>query len=133
MFIDPDLVRQQFIQYWWLIALSVSTSVAGQTVIKLGIGHSGAALKLTSLFLLILKSPLIMIGLFLYGVGALAWIAVLSRLDLSVAYPFLSLNFVLIALVSQLILGEAVPLMRWCGIGFICVGILVIAQSMVTK
>ena len=77
----------------------------------------------------IVTQPLVLLGLMLYGCGALAWIAVLRRMDLSYAYPFLALNFVLITLVSRFFLGETVPLMRWAGIGIICVGILVVARS----
>jgi drug/metabolite transporter (DMT)-like permease len=68
-------------------------------------------------------------GLLLYGVGALSWIMVLSRMNLSYAYPFLALNFVLVALVSRLVLGESIPLMRWVGIALICAGIVAIANS----
>ena len=116
---------------WWLIALSISTSVVAQTVIKLGVDRPDAlgGDGLLALIGVILRSPLILAGLLLYGVGALAWIAVLSRLNLSYAYPFLAMNFVLIALVSRLVLGETIPLMRWFGIGFICIGILFVARS----
>jgi drug/metabolite transporter (DMT)-like permease len=72
-------------------------------------------------------------GLLLYALGALAWIAVLRRMDLSYAYPFLALNFVLIALVSQFVLGETVPWIRWAGIAAIVAGILLIANSGVTQ
>jgi drug/metabolite transporter (DMT)-like permease len=58
-----------------------------------------------------------------------AWIAVLARLELSLAYPFLALNFVLVALSSRLILGESVPALRWAGILVICLGILLVARS----
>lgn len=118
--------------YWWLIGLSISTGIAGQTAIKLGVSRpeaAHAAAGVQSLVAMIIQSPLVLLGLALYGIGALAWIAVLSRLDLSYAYPFLALNFVLIALVSQLILGESIPLLRWLGISVICVGILLIARS----
>jgi drug/metabolite transporter (DMT)-like permease len=82
-----------------------------------------------SLVLMILRSPLVLLGLALYGIGALTWIAVLSRLHLSYAYPFLALNFVLIALVSSVVLGEPISTARWIGIGCICLGILFVAQS----
>ncbi|MCC6167820.1 MAG: multidrug resistance protein [Caldilineaceae bacterium] len=118
--------------YWWLILLSVATGVAGQTVLKLGVSHPGASdatANLFSLIALIMRSPLVLLGLLLYGVGALAWIAVLARLDLSMAYPFLALNFVLVTLVSRLVLGETVPAMRWMGILVIVSGILLVARS----
>ncbi len=118
--------------YWWLILLSVSSGVAGQTALKLGVSQPGAqdaTGDLLSLLGMIVRSPLVLLGLALYGVGALAWIAVLARLDLSFAYPFLALNFVLIALVSRLVLGESIPSLRWVGIAVICVGILIVARS----
>ncbi len=116
----------------WLILLSVSSSVAGQTALKLGVSRPGAVAasgNLLSLVVYILTTPLIWLGLLLYGVGALAWIAVLAQLDLSLAYPFLALNFVLVALVSRLGLGEEIPPARWIGIIVICVGILLVAHS----
>ena len=117
---------------WWLILFSVTTGVAGQTVMKMGVSGPGAAeasTNIVSLVLLILRSPLVLLGLFLYGMGALAWISVLSRLDLSLAYPFLALNFVLITLISRVFLGETVPTLRWLGILVIVGGILLVSRS----
>jgi multidrug transporter EmrE-like cation transporter len=125
-------MNQQVVESLWLILLSAISGVAGQTVIKLGVSRPGAAeatAGLFSLIAMIFRSPLILLGLMLYGVGALAWIAVLSRLDLSLAYPFLALNFVLVALVSRIFLGESIPSLRWLGIMVICVGILLVARS----
>jgi multidrug transporter EmrE-like cation transporter len=118
--------------YWWLIALSISTGVAGQTAIKLGVSQPqavGNTAGLLPLITLILGSPWVLLGLTLYGIGAVAWIAVLARLDLSLAYPLLALNFVLITLSSRLILGETVPTMRWLGMLVICAGIVLVARS----
>lgn len=119
-------------EYWWLILLSVASGVAGQTALKLGVsqpGASEAAGDLVSLVGMIARSPLVLLGLVLYAAGAVAWIAVLARIDLSLAYPFLALNFVLITLSSRFILGEAVPFTRWMGILVICAGILLVARS----
>jgi drug/metabolite transporter (DMT)-like permease len=115
-----------------LILLSTLSGVAGQTAIKLGVSKPGVAETATGLFSvigLILKSPLVILGLVFYALGALAWIAVLSRLDLSVAYPFLALNFVFVTLASRFILGETVPPLRWLGILVIIFGILLVARS----
>ncbi len=116
-----------------LIAVSVTTGVLGQTAIKLGLSRAGATdlslARIGSLLASIVSSPLVLLGLALYALGALAWIAVLSRLDLSYAYPFVALNFVLVAVVSQIALGEAVPALRWLGIALICLGIVVLAWS----
>jgi len=121
---------QLMMSYWWLIALSISTGVAGQTAIKLGVTHPAAAnAGVLGLLELIFRSPWVLGGLALYGIGAVAWIAVLSRLDLSLAYPLLALNFVLITISSRLFLGESIPSMRWLGILVICVGIVIVARS----
>ncbi len=121
---------------WILIAISVLTGVAGQTAIKLGVGQpktASAAAGLLGLLGVIFSSPLVLLGLVLYGVGALAWIAVLARLNLSYAYPFLALNFVLITIISRVVLGENVPTLRWLGIAVICAGIFVVARSSFTN
>ncbi len=122
----------QLSQTWWLIGLSISAGVLGQTTIKFGVNqptNSGAAGGPLALVMTILTSPLILMGIGFYGLGALAWIAVLARMDLSYAYPFLALNFVLITIVSHLFLGESIPFSRWIGVIIICSGIIVIARS----
>ena len=129
---NDSFMIQQLAQSWWLILISISAGVAGQLSLKLGVGRADvttAAPGFQKLLAMIVQSPLILLGLALYGIGAFAWIAVLSRLDLSYAYPFLALNFVLIALVSYFVLGETIPGMRWVGIMIICVGILFVARS----
>ena len=130
--LESNGMRRQMMQYWWLILLSILTGVAGQTVIKMGVSQPGASEAADGLFSLvnmILRSPLVLLGLVLYGIGALAWIAVLSRVDLSVAYPFLALNFILVTLSSMFFLGESIPWLRWVGVLVVCSGILLVARS----
>ncbi len=115
-----------------LILLSTAFGVAGQTALKMGVSQPGVAENANgalAIIGLILKSPLMMLGLVFYAAGALAWIAVLARLDLSVAYPFLALNFVLVTLSGRFLLGETVPPLRWLGILVIIAGILLVAKS----
>lgn len=119
-------------QYWWLIGISVFAGVAGQTMIKLGLGpqkstpSSGGIIAAISL---IINSPFVLLGLALYVVGAFTWIMVLSRVNLSYAYPFLALNFVLITIASRFVLGESIPIVRWIGMGVICVGIVLVSLT----
>lgn len=122
------------VQSLLLVFFSVATGVVGQVLLKSGIGQvgvigsSGAALSFATL-LRVVTTPLVVLGLGSYVLGAAAWIVVLSRLNLSYAYPFLALNFLLIALASRFVLGEPVPLLRWLGVAIICVGVLVVAKS----
>ena len=119
-----------------LILLSTLSGVAGQTAIKLGVSKPGVAESATGVLALvsmIFRSPLVLLGLIFYALGALAWIAVLTKLDLSVAYPFLALNFVFVTVAARFILGETVPPLRWLGILVIIGGILLVARSTTGK
>ncbi len=117
----------------WLIGLSVMMGVAGQTAIKLGVNHPESTGLVESgpmgVFVMMIRWPLVLLGLLMYGVDALAWIVVLSRVDLSNAYPFLALNFVLITIVSRVIFSETIPGVRWLGTLVICVGIVLVGWS----
>jgi len=108
-------------------------SVLGQTVIKLGVsGPAREDLFFTrpvSLILFIAQNPKVLLGLLFYGLGSLAWIVVLSRLELSYAYPFVAINFILIAFISRLVFSETISGLRWLGIASICIGILLVAYS----
>jgi multidrug transporter EmrE-like cation transporter len=125
-------MKEQLMESWWLIAISVVVSVLGQTIIKVGVSQPRIVTE-TAIWMkpiaMIVQSPLVMFGLVLYAIGALAWILVLSKMNLSYAYPFLALNFVLITVMGRVVLHEPVPTMRWFGLGFIIIGILIVSRS----
>lgn len=117
-----------------LILVAVAFGVVGQLALKSGMTQVGRIGSQHTIFVAhtivrVLTTPAVLIGLACYGLGAVAWLVVLSRLDLSFAYPFLALNFVLITLASRLVLGETVPPMRWLGVLIICLGVIVVARS----
>ena len=112
---------------WALIGASVVAAVLGQLSLKYGLSQGDELVS--SEFWRLILNPYVLAGLALYGGGALAWMGVLSRVDLSLAYPFLALNFVLVPVVAYSVLGEAVPLGRWLGIAVIVGGILIVARS----
>ena len=68
-------------------------------------------------------------ALALYGVSAMIWTVVLSKLDLSLAYPMVSMGYVLVVFLSWLILKEPVSLLRIAGLAVICCGVLLISRS----
>jgi drug/metabolite transporter (DMT)-like permease len=116
------------------VLISVAFGVLGQIALKTGmteVGHIGGAQlnALAPTILRVITTPLVLIGLGCYGMGAIAWLIVLSRLDLSVAYPFLALNFVFVTFASRFVLGESVPSLRWLGVLVICLGVLVVSRS----
>jgi multidrug transporter EmrE-like cation transporter len=68
-------------------------------------------------------------GAALYGVSLVVWILGLSRVPVSVAYPMLSLGYIVNAIAAHYIFGEAVTTARWLGIGFIVVGVYLVARN----
>jgi drug/metabolite transporter (DMT)-like permease len=77
----------------------------------------------------VLGSPLIIFGLLLYGISAIIWLLVLSRVDLSLAYPMLAIGYIFVLLVSLFFLGEKVTLMRWLGTVLIVGGVVLNAST----
>jgi multidrug transporter EmrE-like cation transporter len=68
-------------------------------------------------------------GVACYMVSLLVWIMGLSRVPVSVAYPMLSLGYVINAVAAHYLFGEAVSLSRGLGIGFIVLGVWLVARS----
>ena len=68
-------------------------------------------------------------GIVLYAISVVVWIFGLSRVPVSVAYPMLSIGYIVNAVFAHYLFGEAVTVMRWLGIGFIVVGVWLVARS----
>lgn len=116
-----------------LIFTPIIIAAAGQLVLKLGMNKIGgfnfAQTSLLSFFSKILTTPLVILGLFLYGLSASLWLVVLSREKLSFVYPMVAFSYVVTVILSVVILREEVPWLRWVGLGIICLGIFLIAKS----
>jgi multidrug transporter EmrE-like cation transporter len=69
------------------------------------------------------------LGAACYVVSLFVWILGLSRVPVSVAYPLLSVGYVVNAVAAHYLFGETVTLQRWLGIGFIVVGVWLVARS----
>lgn len=112
---------------------AVLLNTVGQIVMKAG-ATSLASLNfslsnLPQVFLTILKSPLMMSALTLYGLSAVVWIMALSKIDLSQAYPMTSIGYILTALIGVMAFGEVMTLNRLVGLGLILIGVLVLARG----
>lgn len=99
--------------------------VTGQTVWKIGLERTGG-LRLENLFS-VLFSPLILLGIGIYGVATVLWLYVLSRLPISLAYPLQSLAFVLALVIAMVLFKESIPPNRWIGVAIILTGITVLS------
>ena len=116
-----------------LILLSVGLAAVAQLTLKHGmdqvVERSGAFRIEGESLKTVVSTPAVWGGLLLFGLSAVVWLAVLSRTSLSLAYPFAGLTYVLILLADRFILEQEVPAIRWVGVGFIIVGIVLVAQT----
>jgi len=115
--------------------LLVITSVSLSAVAQMSFKHGMNQLQLdqsTNFFIKVFSivfSPFVFSGLALYGVGTVLWLFALKQLDLSLAYPFVGLSFVMVFALSVLFLGEPLHVNRLIGSLIIIVGIIFLAKS----
>jgi drug/metabolite transporter (DMT)-like permease len=115
------------------ILLSTILGVAGQLLLKRGMTMLGAQ-SLTPSSLMdvawrIGTSPWVILGIAIYVSGTFFWLVALSRVELSFAYPFASLSYVLIIAAAWALLGESVSPMRLAGVVTICLGVFFVSLS----
>jgi len=116
-----------------LIFAGVFLNALGQLLLKAGTNAVGrfefVPDNIMPVATRIVAEPHIVAGVFCYGVSLIVWIMGLSRVEVSVAYPLLSLGYVINAAAAWYLFGEAFTLARFAGIGFIIVGVCLIARS----
>jgi multidrug transporter EmrE-like cation transporter len=121
------------VQAYLLILASTVAAVISQFLFKKGMAVIGSVnFSLINFWFLIksvFKSPYIFIGLIFYGVGFILWLFVLSKLKLSIVYPFTALNIVLITLISHFFLKESISILQIVSIVLICTGIVLLTKS----
>ena len=102
--------------------LALKASVRDHGAIELGSGSLSAAVEVAA-------EPALWLGLVCYGVSVIVWILALSRVDVSIAYPMLSIGYIVNAFAAWALFGEALTPMRLVGIGIIVLGVFVLARS----
>ena len=117
-----------------LLVVSVGFAVAGQLTLKSAmnrVGRIGAQQVAAPVSTVgrAAREPRLWGGLALFGVSAMFWLVVLSRIPLSVAYPFVGLSYIAIVVGARVLLGEHVPLLRWAGVVVVATGIAIVGMS----
>jgi multidrug transporter EmrE-like cation transporter len=111
----------------------VLLNAAAQLLLKAGtnaVGHFEFHLdNLVPVGLKLAFEPHIMGGMACYAISLVVWIMALSRVPVSVAYPMLSIGYVINAFVAWQWFGEALAAQKLAGIGFIVVGVWLVARS----
>lgn len=116
-----------------LILVSVTLSACAQALFKLGVaptpGQGAAASSLIGAMVATLLRPGILGGLALYGVGTLVWLRALAQTELSKAYPFVGLGFVMTAALGYAVFNEALGPSRLIGIALVIAGVVLVGRS----
>lgn len=120
-------------KYIPFILFTVLTNAAAQIMLKQGMMSLGplsfAADTMIQRIFQIIFNPWVFIGLTTFVISMASHLFVLSKVDLSFAYPFLSLAYVVVAVVAWLVFKEDLGAAKIAGIALICVGTILIAQS----
>lgn len=117
-----------------LILVNVLMTSIAQIALKAGANNPAVAASFKSGFSLaaipvVLTTPMLLIGLTIYFVSALLWLVVLSKVDVSFAYPFVGLGFIMTMVFGWLLYGESLTTGRIVGTITIAAGVAILARS----
>lgn len=112
-----------------LVISSVVLAGVGQLVFKAALRSTGELNLSLEMYLWFLSNPLLLLGLGIYGLSAMLWLLTLMRAELSFAYCFLSLSYLIVILGGGLLFHEEISATRLSGLVLIIVGIFIIARS----
>ncbi|MEH2380969.1 MAG: EamA family transporter [Nostoc sp.] len=111
-----------------LLLVSVMTSIAGQFFLKTGANKLGKFITENDITHInrIITIPELIIGLLFYALGALAYILLLTRVNLSIAAPSASLVYVFSVLLGYFVFKEPIPITRIVGLSLIIGGVILV-------
>lgn len=120
-------------RYLPLIVFGVLLNALAQLALKQGmrnIGHFDFRLaNCIPVFLTVAVNPYVLAGLACYVVSVAVWLLVLSRVEVSFAYPLLSIGYIVTAFAGWIFFDESMGVTRWTGIIVICLGVWLITRS----
>ena len=110
--------------------MSVLVASGGQTLLKVGALKLGPVQTDNAMdkILNMLRTPELLIGLMFYGVSAILFILVLTRVKLSVAGPAISISYVISVLMGYFFFKEAITVRHLIGLGFIACGVILVVK-----
>ena len=107
-----------------LLLIAIVIGVIGQLLLKHGMTRQ-PGFRLSEIAVLTHNLPVVG-GFACYGLSTILYLSVLARLDLSLAYPTVSLGYVLVIIMSRVIFKEPVSPTRWLAAGLICLGVVLV-------
>ena len=116
-----------------LILTGVLLNAAAQLLLKAGTARIGSfefsAANVLPIGTQLALQPHILGGLACYVVSVVVWIMALSRVEVSIAYPMLSIGYIVNAVAAYYLFGESLGAQKLLGIGFIVIGVWLVARS----
>lgn len=117
-----------------LLAVSVTFAVSGQVTLKAAMNRIGRigteqVSNMGDTLGRAIREPRLWAGLLLFGISALFWLVVISRVPLSLAYPFVGLSYIVVVALDKFVFGEQVPGLRWVGVLIVAAGIALIGLT----
>ena len=119
---------------FFIIILVAATAAVAHILLKVGMNEVGEinANSIKAPFTLIrqlLTTPAVLAAIPIYAISNIGWLIVLSRLNLSVAYPFLASLYIFIPVLSMVFLSESLTPQHWVGIVVIGMGVGIVLSS----
>lgn len=112
------------------IFLSVIMVVCAELLLKTGVKNLSFSISsLPQFFMSAFTNPVVLVGFCLIGMSSIIWISILSKTDLSYAYPFVSSGYVATAIISVIIFNEASSILKWTSIVVISFGVFLMSRS----
>jgi len=116
-----------------IVGVCIILAATGQIFMKKGVTQLGddgisSNLNFPGIFRIFLQKN-IFVGLSIYMGGMILWLYALSKLDVSLAYPLVSLGYIITAILALVFLKENISTMRWAGIALIVIGSFLITRT----
>jgi len=115
-----------------LILTSVSLNACAQILMRKGmlcVGEVSSGYSLFKVLPQMITNIFLWLSLICYGISIVTWMIVLSRVEVSFAYAFSSLGYVLVTVMGVVILKEYVSVFRIAGILVVCIGVILVAKG----
>ena len=117
-----------------IILVVTATAATAHILLKIGMNEVGEinsdSIKTPGVLIKqLLSTPAVLAAIPVYAVSNIGWLIVLSKLNLSVAYPFLASLYIFIPVLSMVFLSESLTLQHWAGIIVIGIGVGIVLSA----
>jgi uncharacterized membrane protein len=113
-----------------IIIVGVIFAALGQVSWKLGMNQVGQLSTFNSAAVSgVVLHPYVLLGFVMYGLSTIFWLLALSKKDLSFVYPFISITYILVLVLSSVVLKESIGVNKLVGTLIIIIGLIIIART----